>query len=200
VLGAWWLGVDMGVEGTPVVVGALELTRAVRGVGAPISDFLGVSWVVGTLEERVLVEVDDERRLRAVEAVEARAGFDFRPAARNTCRIAGAGFRRRSGSQTRHFAMKSTNASSSHLRTWAKVLVPGFLLLPLEFTTGLGAPVESKKSFFLELRLIKSLSGTPSTSMMQDNCSCSFSPGKMGKPVYSSARMHPRLHISMAMW
>lgn len=57
-----------------------------------------------------------------------------------------------------------------------------------------------KKSRFLELRLMKSLSGTPRTSMIQDNCSCSFSPGKMGKPVYNSARIHPKLHMSMAMW
>jgi len=33
---------EIGVEGTPDAVGALELTLAVSGVGAPISDFLGV--------------------------------------------------------------------------------------------------------------------------------------------------------------
>ena len=65
-------------------------------------------------------------------------------------------------------------------------------------------------------RLMISLSGTPKTSMIHASCSCSFSPGKMGTPVKSSARMHlsrcqhvtcrfgpssahPRLHMSIAM-
>ena len=35
--------------------------------------------------------------------------------------------------------------------------------------------------------------------MIQASCSTSFSPGNRGYPVYSSARMQPRLHMSMAM-
>ena len=57
-----------------------------------------------------------------------------------------------------------------------------------------------KNNFLRELRLTYSFSGIPSTSMIQDSCSCSFSPGKIGNPVYNSARMQPKLHISMAMW
>jgi hypothetical protein len=34
--------------------------------------------------------------------------------------------------------------------------------------------------------------------MMQASCSISFSPGKMGYPVYSSARMQPKLDIEEA--
>lgn len=83
-VGAWLFGVEMGVEGTPVVVGALELIRAVRGVGAPIKDFRGVSVVdvVEALEIRLLTDVDEDNKLRAVEAVDARTGLGFRPADR----------------------------------------------------------------------------------------------------------------------
>lgn len=75
-----------------------------------------------------------------------------------------------------------------------------------------------KNSFLRCALLMMDGSGTPRTSMMQASCSCSFSPGKIGTPVYSSARMHllvsslsseaqgresgqthPRLHISIAM-
>ena len=34
---------------------------------------------------------------------------------------------------------------------------------------------------------------------MHANCSTSFSPGKRGYPVYSSARMQPKLHMSIGM-
>lgn len=40
---------------------------------------------------------------------------------------------------------------------------------------------------------IKSSGGVPNTSIRQANCSTSFSPGKSGYPVYSSARMHPAI-------
>lgn len=52
-----------------------------------------------------------------------------------------------------------------------------------------------KNNFRRELFSIKCFSGTPRTSIMHANCSCSFSPGNMGKPVNISARMQPRLHI-----
>lgn len=114
--------------------------------------------------------------------------------------------------------MKSTKRSSpGFFSACAKVLVPGRRLLPFELTTGRGAPVVSadtvrcrvliqagrdvpKKSLLRELRLMNSLSGIPKTSMMQASCSCSFSPGKMGKPVYNSAIMQPKLHMSIAIW
>ena len=36
------------------------------------------------------------------------------------------------------------------------------------------------------------------TSIIQANCSTSFSPGNIGHPVCNSDRMQPRLHMSMA--
>ena len=41
--------------------------------------------------------------------------------------------------------------------------------------------------------------GRPRTSMIQASCSTSFSPGNKGYPVYSSARIQPKLHMSMGM-
>lgn len=115
----------------------------------------------------------------------------------NARRMALSGLKRRSGSQTRHFAIKSTKSSSSHLSTCERVLAPGRRRRPFELTTGRGTPVESaindqrdvrdeaaddspKNSFLRELRSTRYLSGSPSTSMMQASCSCSFSPGKIG--------------------
>ena len=40
--------------------------------------------------------------------------------------------------------------------------------------------------------------GNPLTSIMRAICSGSLSPGKMGKPVNSSARMQPKLQMSIA--
>jgi len=169
--------------------------RAVRGVGALIWDFLGVSVVFDLLAR---LDAVDKRALAVAEdGVEI---FERFPAVMKGCRIAFWGLMRRSGSHTRHLETKSTKSSSSQRRTWDRLFVPGLLLRPFEFTTGRGAPVESKKSRLRELRLTKSLSGRPRTSIIQDNCSCSFSPGKMGNPVFNSARMQPKLHISMAMW
>lgn len=169
--------------------------RAVSGVGALIWDFLGVSVSLDLLAR---LDAVDRRALAVVdEGVEP---FERFPALIKGCRIAFWGLIRRSGSHIRHLETKSTKSSSSQRRTWARVFVPGLLLRPFEFTTGRGAPVESKKSRLRELRLIKSLSGRPSTSIMQDSCSCSFSPGKIGKPVLSSANIQPKLHISIAMW
>ena len=120
------------------------------------------------------------------------------PAKIQGCLIAGSGLSRLSGSQRRHLAMKSTKSSSLHLRACARVLVPGLRRFPFELTMGLGVPVESKKSLRRELLSTKYLSGSPKTSMMQASCSCSFSPGNRGAPVYNSAMMHPRLQVSMA--
>jgi len=56
-----------------------------------------------------------------------------------------------------------------------------------------------KNNFRLDALLTMLASGTPMTSMIQASCSCSFSPGKIGTPVYSSARIQPTDHISIAM-
>lgn len=67
------------------------------------------------------------------------------------CRSAASGLSLLSGSQCRHFVKKSRNRSSLQFNAELNVFVLGLLLLPLLLTTGRGAPVESKKSFFREL-------------------------------------------------
>ena len=124
----------LGVLGTAVVRALL----AVRGVGALIWDFLGVS--VSCLLLRKLVA--DVSIVLAVLG-EGLVIFVRFPAEMKGCLRAACGFIRRSGSQTRHFDMKSTNSSSSQRRTAARDLEPGRRLLPFELTTGLGAPVVS---------------------------------------------------------
>ena len=122
-----------------------------------------------------------------------------RPASIQGCRKAGWGFRRLSGSHVRHFETKSRNSSSSHFRIAPRVLAPGRRRFPLALTKGRGAPLASKNNLRRDALSTMKRSGTPKTSMMQANCSCSFSPGNMGTPVYSSARMQPRDHMSIAM-
>ena len=131
----------------------------------------------------------------------ASAGATSAPAPRviHGWRSAASALSRRSGSQVRQRATKSRNSSSRVRTAEASVLVPGRRRRPRELTTGRGAPVLSKKSLRREARSSSARSGTPSTSMMHASWSCSFSPGKMGYPVCSSGRMHPRLHMSIAM-
>ena len=112
--------------------------RAVRGVGALIWDFLGVSV---SLDLLVRLDAVDRRALAVVD--EGDDTFERFPALIKGCRIAFWGLIRRSGSHIRHLETKSTKSSSSQRRTWARVFVPGLLLRPFEFTTGRGAPVES---------------------------------------------------------
>jgi hypothetical protein len=112
--------------------------RAVRGVGALICDFFGVSVALDLLAR--LDAVDRRALAVAEEGVET---FERFPAEMKGCRIAFWGLIRRSGSHTRHLETKSTKRSSSQRRTWERVFVPGLLLRPFEFTTGRGAPVES---------------------------------------------------------
>jgi hypothetical protein len=88
-------------------------------------------------------------------------------------------------------------ASSSDFSACCNVLLLGRRLLPLLLTVTLGLPTESKKSFLRVHFSTRCLSGGPKISMMQASCSCSFSPGKMGYPVQSSARMQPKDHMSM---
>ena len=113
--------------------------RAVRGVGALICDFFGVS-VVFVRPARL--DAVDRRALAVVE--EGVEPFERFPAVMKGCRIAFWGLIRRSGSHMRHLETKSTKSSSSQRRTWARFFVPGLLLRPFELTTGRGAPVESE--------------------------------------------------------
>ena len=121
-----------GVAGTLADV-AVRDDRAVSGVGAPIKDFLGVS-----VNNCLL-------RLPPTEIVFGAGGgcFGRRPAVTNGWRIAACGLIRLSGSQTRHFEMKSTNSSSLQRRTCASVFVPGLRRRPFELITALGEPLGS---------------------------------------------------------
>lgn len=125
----------LGLMGTPFVVAAVLEDRAVRGVGALMSDFFGVS--VNCLLRAP--NVDDE----GVDFGPFIAGLALLPAVTKGCRRAVCGFILRSGSHTRHFATKSTNSSSLHRRTWARVFVPGRRRRPLELMTVRGAPFVS---------------------------------------------------------
>lgn len=117
--------------------------RAVSGVGALMRDFFGVSVTFVLLLPR-FEEADCRKVLAALLGV-GLGTFDRRPPVMYGCRRAACGFSRRSGSHMRHFVMKSTKCSSEgFFSACAKVLVPGRRLLPLEFTTGRGAPVVSE--------------------------------------------------------
>jgi len=85
----------LGVVGTVV-----RDDRAVRGVGALICDFFGVSPPLCLLD-------DGKERGLEMEGL-GLVSRGRRPDVMNSCRNAVCGFIRRSGSQTRHFAMKST--------------------------------------------------------------------------------------------
>lgn len=127
--------------------------------------------------------------------------YDFWPRASNIhgCLSPSSGDILIFGSHLRHPSKKSKNSLSLHFIAWLKVFVAGRFFLPLlEFATILGAPVESKKIFFLVEKSTMFLGGKPNTSITQANCSNSFSPGKRGYPVYNSAKIHPRLQISIS--
>lgn len=130
----------LGVVGTafPEVT---RLVRAVSGVGALMSDFFGVSV---SLLERLEKPPDAELRSCLDALWGGGCGLVILgrlPPVMKGCRRAACGFRRRSGSHTRHFEMKSTKSSSSQRRTCCRVLDPGRRLRPFELTTGRGAPV-----------------------------------------------------------
>lgn len=112
---------------------AVRDDRAVSGVGALINDFLGVS-------VNCLLRLPIEVGFGA-----GGGGFGRRPAVTNGWRIAACGLIRLSGSQTRHFEMKSTNSSSVQRRTCASVFVPGLRRRPFELITALGEPLGSIK-------------------------------------------------------
>lgn len=79
-----------------------------------------------------------------------------------------------------------------------KDLLPGTLIFPLELGVKIGSPVYSSKNNFLLVDCSNTRSeGTPLISIINPNCSYSFSPGNMGYPVNSSANMQPKLHISI---
>lgn len=115
----------------------------------------------------------------------------------NSCFNASWGLRRRLGSHLRQRAMKSRKALLSHFRACRRSLELGLRRRPFEDTVRRALPEESKNSFFRVLFSMRCFSGGPKISIMQASCSCSFSPGNSGYPVYNSASIQPRLHISM---
>ena len=98
----------LGVVGTALVV--LEV-RAVRGVGALICDFFGVS-IICLL--RLVERLDEDSNIFPGEGLTTLGRL---PPATKGCRMAACGLIRFSGSQVKHFAMKSTKSSSLHRRT-----------------------------------------------------------------------------------
>ena len=96
----------LGVVGTALVV-VLEV-RAVSGVGALICDFFGVSITcLLRLLERLDKVFPGEGLITLARLLPVTKG----------CRIAACGLIRFSGSQVKHFAMKSTKSSSLHRST-----------------------------------------------------------------------------------
>lgn len=93
----------VGVDGT-----CERLERAVKGVGALICDFLGVSGC--TLLRCPAPKEEDDRGVR--DEVDP-AVLDLRPTMKKGCRRAVCGLIRLSGSHIKHLAMKSTKFSSS---------------------------------------------------------------------------------------
>jgi len=135
---------------------AVREDRDVKGVGALIIDFFGVS--IACLL-RLLLRLGDE--VVNLEGAIVRVALCFRPAATNGCRRADCGFILRSGSQTRHFDMKSTKSSSLDFKTCCNVFDPGRRLRPLELTTTRGVPFVSKKQFFARTFVDKLFVGNP---------------------------------------
>ena len=116
----------------------------------------------------------------------------------HSCCRASLGFILKLGSHARHLHIKSKKFWSSLLTAYYKVFVPGSLRIPLEFVTIFGYICPSKNNLILELFSRKCFGGTPKISIMQAICSCSFSPGNNGYPLCNSAKMQPRLHMSIA--
>lgn len=137
--------------------------------------------------------------------------------------MASSGVMRFSGSQCKQRATKSRKSASLHRRACASVFEPGRRFLPRELGIMRGFPLESvqcnvlvfffflllllwfffaiylpKKSFLRALCSIRYRLGMPRISMIHASCSCSFSPGNNGSPVYNSAKIQPRLHMSIA--
>lgn len=99
-----WADELLGVDGAAFVI--TREVRAVRGVGALICDFFGVSV---TCLARLLERLEDDNNAFAGEAPMV---LVRRPPVTNGCRMAACGLIRFSGSQVRHFEIKSTKSSS----------------------------------------------------------------------------------------
>lgn len=73
------------------------------------------------------------------------------------------------------------------------------MILYFPFSCGILHSNESLKNFFLLSAFFSiAFGGASKTYMNMRSCSFSLSPGKMGKPVKSSTKMHPKDHMSIA--
>jgi len=115
----------------------------------------------------------------------------------HACFNPSSGVMRSFASQRRQPSKKSKNNLSLHFRTCASVFDAGFRFLPRELGTTRTAKLPSKKSFLRVELSTNDLGGKPIVSIIHSNCSVSFSPGNSGYPVYNSANIQPRLHMSM---
>jgi len=84
------------------------------------------------------------------------------------------------------------------LITEAIVFVLGVLILPFVLGLIIMFSDSSKKRCLRLLTTRRSHDGFPRISIIRASWSPSDSPGNRGYPVYSSARMHPKLHMSIA--
>lgn len=130
-----------------------RVARAVKGMGGPMS-FLVASALFVDDESLLIFEMDEDPRMLRAAVLGPLIGARslLRPPVMKGCLIAVWGFNLLSGSHIRHLAIKSTKSASSQRKTPLNVLVPGRLRRPFEFTTGRGAPEESKKIRLRELR------------------------------------------------
>ena len=94
---------------------------------------------------------------------------------------ASSGVIRSAGSHRRHPSRKLKNARSPHRTALDKSLEFGLRFFPRLFATMRGCIEPGSKNIFLRVEFsTMCLGGSPITSMMQANCSSSFSPGKRG--------------------
>lgn len=83
------------------------------------------------------------------------------------------------------------------LIAYDKCLLPGLRTLPREFLITRGVQFRSKNNCARGASPSIVAGGIPRTSIKHATCSTSSSPGKMGTPVYNSAIMHPKDHMSI---
>ena len=102
-----------------------------------------------------------------------------------SCRMAWSGVMRMSGSHSKQRLIKSRNNASWHPMAFSKLRPFTRRLRPRLLVIWRGSFFESKNMRFLCALSVRLVGGMPSTSMKQAICSCSFSPGNSGSPLYT---------------
>ena len=115
----------------------------------------------------------------------------------HSCSRASSGEILSSGFHSKHFFIRSTNVWS--LQPTTSLNSTELAILSFPFSWAILQSKFSVKNFFLR-SAFRSIcfGGGPSTSMNIKTCSFSLSPGKIGKPVNSSTKIHPNDHMSIA--